>query len=61
MTDKPVKIVCGHCGSENITRDALARWCVQSQAWEVSNPLDNADCEDCGASGGDVLKVAPIG
>jgi len=42
-----IKIVCAKCGSENVTRDTLARWSVADQKWEVSSELDNFDCDDC--------------
>lgn len=44
----PIKICCQNCGSEDVTRDAVVRWCVENQEWEVSNVFDNADCDNCG-------------
>lgn len=46
--DRGKKICCRHCGSENVSRDAIARWSVTDQRWEISDVLDNADCDDCG-------------
>lgn len=41
-------MVCRNCGSEDVTRDAVVRWSVEDQAWEVSGIFDNADCDHCG-------------
>lgn len=46
---------CSHCGSQNVTADALARWDVERQQWEASAILDNGNCDDCGAEGDDVV------
>jgi len=43
-----IKIICGTCSSENVSRDGAARWCVDSQQWELSTVYDSADCHDCG-------------
>lgn len=43
-----IKIVCETCGSEDVTRDAVVRWSVDTQEWELSNIFDNGDCEKCG-------------
>jgi ribosomal protein S27AE len=43
-----IKPICSHCGSDDVTADALTRWNPNTDAWEVSNVLDNSDCEQCG-------------
>lgn len=43
-----VVIVCRQCGSEEVTRDAVVRWSVEDQDWQVSGIFDNADCDHCG-------------
>jgi len=48
MKTQAVKMVCSNCGSDDVTRDAVVRWSIQSQQWEVSNVFDNSDCEACG-------------
>lgn len=45
---KRVKMVCPHCGSDNIAKDAAARWYVESQQWEVTNVFDSGNCDNCG-------------
>ena len=44
-----VKIVCRHCGSKNVRRDAYAEWDVETQLWVCGNVYDEdvwcADCE----------------
>jgi hypothetical protein len=42
------KPICSRCGSDNVTSDAIARWNVERQAWEIAALLDNSDCEVCG-------------
>lgn len=44
---KITKMHCAHCGSENVSCDAAARWCEQTGAWEISGLFDNTDCDDC--------------
>lgn len=47
MTNKPEKPVCKHCKSERVSLDAVAKFCVQSQEWELASTYDAAFCEDC--------------
>lgn len=42
-----IKIVCKHCGSDNVMRDAWATWNVELQEWELLNVYDNAYCNEC--------------
>jgi hypothetical protein len=44
----PVAMVCGHCGSEDVLRDAYAEWDKGSQRWEIRTVFDQAVCETCG-------------
>ena len=48
MEKHKVTKVCRHCGSENVSVDATARWSVETQTWELAGLFDNSDCEDCG-------------
>jgi len=43
----PVKRVCVGCGSDDIVRDASARWSVPAQRWELSDVHDHATCNQC--------------
>ena len=47
---KPIKIVCGTCGTENIRRDAWAEWDVANQEWVLGCVFDAGHCEECGGS-----------
>jgi len=47
MADK-IEIVCSHCGSRSVLRDAYAAWNVDSQNWELSAVFDQGTCDDCG-------------
>lgn len=40
--------ICKHCGSEDVTKDAIVRWDHDIQDWLFSNDLDHTDCNDCG-------------
>lgn len=47
MTDR-VKMVCSHCGSEDVVADAYAKWNVDSQAWQVAQTFDKGGyCSQC--------------
>lgn len=46
--DAKITPTCRHCGSREVTRDAVVRWCGEKQDWEVSGVFDNADCDHCG-------------
>lgn len=52
MTDETktaprLRMVCSHCGSEEVKRDAWATWSTETQEWELSDTFDNAYCDDC--------------
>lgn len=42
-----VQMVCPNCGSDDIARDAAARWDCESQEWELT-ALYGAGCDSCG-------------
>lgn len=48
MTAPRVSYRCSHCGSANVTTDAVTRWNDTTQVWEISCLFDNSDCDDCG-------------
>ncbi len=48
---KRIALVCGVCGSNDVTRDALATWSVAEQAWVLRGLLDDVTCEACGREG----------
>ena len=43
--NKPIKIVCGKCGTENVRRDAWAEWDVVAQEWVLGAVYDQGFCE----------------
>ena len=45
---KYIKMVCSHCGSDQVTRDGLLEWSIALQSWVVAGELDNTDCNVCG-------------
>lgn len=40
-------MVCKHCGSQEVRRDAWAAWNPEKEEWELYNYFDAAFCEDC--------------
>jgi hypothetical protein len=45
-----VKMVCSHCGAEEVLADAYAQWDVEEQAWEIVETFDKgAYCSKCDA------------
>lgn len=47
VAGRKVRHVCAVCGSENVYRDASAKWSVQFQRYIVESVDDDAFCEDC--------------
>jgi predicted RNA-binding Zn-ribbon protein involved in translation (DUF1610 family) len=54
-----MKPVCPRCGSDDIVRDATARWDVDSGCWSLSGTFDNETCDTCGAEGDDFAHWIP--
>lgn len=44
-----LKMVCAHCGSDEVSRDAAVRWDIGMQAWQISSIYDNGSCDHCGS------------
>jgi hypothetical protein len=42
-----VRIVCGTCGSEDVSRDAWGEWDVDAQRWVLRTVFDYAHCHVC--------------
>lgn len=40
-------MVCSHCQSPNVRRDAYAAWNTEAQTWELATVYDAAYCTDC--------------
>jgi hypothetical protein len=45
---KRIAIVCGTCGSDEVSRDAWANWDVHAQDWVLGSVFDHAHCHRCG-------------
>jgi RNA polymerase subunit RPABC4/transcription elongation factor Spt4 len=39
--------VCPVCGGTDLRSDALAKWDVKNQEWEMVSVLDTTTCETC--------------
>ncbi len=44
---KRIAIVCGTCGSDNVSRDAWANWDTREQLWVLGAEFDYAHCHRC--------------
>jgi hypothetical protein len=42
-----VRMVCGACGSEDVSRDAWGDWDVDVQRWVLRTVFDYAHCHVC--------------
>ena len=40
-------MVCGACGSDEVTRDAWAEWNVAAQGWALGAVFEHAFCHRC--------------
>lgn len=47
MEEPKVRMVCGTCGSQAVTRDAWAEWDADSQDWVLGAVYDYAYCHAC--------------
>jgi hypothetical protein len=54
--DRPVRPVCKECGSNDLTRDACARWDDELQDWIASGVYDCTNCGSCGAESDDLAE-----
>jgi hypothetical protein len=48
-----ISMVCSHCGSTEVLRDAYAEWDVETQQWELHSVFDNAICQSETCDGGE--------
>jgi len=46
-----IDMLCPHCGSANIYKDAAAAWDADAQEWSLASVHDHETCEECGQSG----------
>jgi hypothetical protein len=44
---KRIAIICGTCGSDEVSRDAWGEWNVEAQEWELRTVFDYAHCHRC--------------
>jgi ribosomal protein S27AE len=49
-TAPQLRMVCGKCGSDEVTRDAWAEWNVEAQGWGLGAVFEQAFCHRCQAS-----------
>lgn len=43
-----INLICPHCESEEVVRDANASWNTTTQNWELSALFDIFTCNRCG-------------
>jgi hypothetical protein len=46
-TGKRIAIVCGTCGSDEVSRDAWADWDIGRQEWALRTVFDQGFCHRC--------------
>jgi hypothetical protein len=46
-TGKRIAIVCGTCGSDDVSRDAWANWDTREQEWVLGTVFDCGHCHCC--------------
>lgn len=42
-----IKMICSHCKSEDVVKDAWASWNKETQEWELSQTFDANFCNNC--------------
>ena len=45
---KRIAIICGTCGSNEVSRDAWANWDIGEQEWTLGSVFDQGFCHRCG-------------
>ena len=45
--DRSIAIICGSCGSDDVSRDAWADWDTREQRWVLRTAFDYAHCHRC--------------
>lgn len=56
-----IKIVCRHCESEDVVRDAFAEWSITEQDWVLSSVYDSANCNSETCDGNETkLEERPV-
>ena len=41
------RMICAHCGSDAVGRDACASWDAESETWQLATVFDYAHCNAC--------------
>jgi hypothetical protein len=54
-----ITIVCKHCESDNVMRDAYAMWSVEEQRWTLAATYDVTWCVDCDGESTLIEKEIP--
>jgi hypothetical protein len=44
---KRIAIICGTCGSDEVSRDAWADWDIDKQEWVLGSVFDYGHCHKC--------------
>lgn len=52
-----IRMQCAKCHSENVSRDASAKWDEDAQEWSLAAVYDAAACDDCGNSRATIEEV----
>lgn len=55
----PIAIVCAHCGSKDVSRDAWGEWNENAQEWVLRSVFDASYCHKCDCERS--LEEEPLG
>lgn len=47
LEEVKVQMLCGTCGSTNVSRDAWGEWDVAAQEWVLRTVFDYGHCHPC--------------
>jgi hypothetical protein len=54
------RMICRHCGSDNVVKDAWAEWDPTADMWVLRTTFDHEVCEDCGEEGNVIIEDAAL-
>lgn len=54
-----IELLCPTCGAADMTRDACARWNVETGDWELSATYDTMTCDSCGDETYECAEIDP--
>jgi len=56
-SEGPVRVICEHCGSDDVYGSATVVWDVEAQMWEIEGFIDAMHCNACDAEYIDTHRI----